>query len=207
MKVLLVNGSSNREGCTYTALKEIEKVLNDHLVETEIFQLGGDAIRDCTGCQACRNLDNKCIIDDKVNEFLSKAESANGFVFGSPVYFAHPSGRLLSFMDRVFYAGKDNFQFKPAAAIVSARRAGTTAAMEPILKHFTINQMPVVSANYWNMVHGNKPEEVRQDLEGMQTMRTVGLNMVWLLNCIEAGKKAGVKYPATEGKIKTNFIR
>lgn len=207
MKVLLVNGSSNSNGCTYTALSEIAKTLNDNLIETEIFQLGAEPLRDCTGCKACRNMDHPCIIDDKVNIFTKKAKNADGFVFGSPVYYAHTSGRLLSFMDRVFYSSGDYFRYKPAAAIVSARRAGTTAALEPIMKHFTINQMPVVSSNYWNMVHGNTPDEVKQDLEGMQIMRTLGLNMAWLLNCIETGKNSGIKYPQPEDKIYTNFIR
>ncbi len=208
MKVLLVNGSPNAKGCTYTALAEVAKTLNENLIETEFFHLGGSPIRDCTGCRACRrNLDHQCIMDDKVNEFIPKAKEANGFIFGSPVYFAHTSGRLLNFMDRVFYSSADYLTFKPAAAVVSARRAGTTAALEPIMKHFTINQMPIVSSNYWNMVHGNTPDEVKQDLEGLQIMRTLGLNMAWLLNCIEAGKTAGIKYPQTEDKIMTNFIR
>ncbi len=206
MKVLLVNGSSNQNGCTYTALSEIAKVLNDNSIETEIYQLGSDAIRDCTGCQACRKT-GKCVYEDKVNEFASKAKEADGFIFGSPVYYAHPSGRLLCFMDRVFYSASANFKFKPAAAVVSARRAGTTASLEPITKHFTINQMPVVPSNYWNMVHGKTPEDVKQDLEGLQIMRTLGQNMAWLLNCIEAGKKSGIQYPKTEEKIMTNFIR
>ncbi len=207
MKVLLVNGSSKHNGCTFTALTEVAKALNNHLIETEIYQLGTEPVRDCTGCRACRNLDNRCIIEDRVNEFIEKAKSADGFVFGSPVYYAHPSGRLLSFMDRVFASGKQVFEFKPAAAVVSARRAGTTASLEPIMKHFTINQMPVVSSNYWNMVHGNSPEDVLKDLEGLQIMRTLGHNMAWILNCIEAGKTAGIKYPQTEDKIWTNFIR
>ena len=207
MKVLLVNGSSRPNGCTFTALSEVAKTLNDHLIETEIYHLGSEPIRDCTGCGICRKDEQKCIIEDKVNEFAQKAKYAQGFIFGSPVYFAHPSGRLLSFMDRLFYSAGSNFTFKPAAVVVSARRACTTASIDPIMKHFTINQMPVVSSNYWNMVHGNTPDEVKQDLEGMQIMRTLGLNMTWLLNCIEAGKTAGIKYPITEEKIFTNFIR
>ena len=207
MKVLLVNGSSRPNGCTYTALAEIEKTLKDHMIETEIYHLGSEPIRDCTGCGVCRKNEAKCIIEDKVNEFAQKAKIAHGFIFGSPVYYAHPSGRLLSFMDRLFYSAGENLKFKPAAAVVSARRAGTTASIDPIVKHFTINQMPVISSNYWNMVHGNTPEEVKQDLEGMQIMRNLGHNMAWLLNCIEAGKTAGIKYPQIEDKIWTNFIR
>lgn len=144
-----------------------------------------------------------------VNESIEKAKDADGFVFGSPVYYAHPSGRLLSFMDRLFYAGGVNFKFKPAAAIASARRAGTTASLDAIIKHFTINQMPVVSSNYWPMVHGaqNCPDDVKKDLEGLQVMRTLGNNMAWLLKCIDAGKKSGINYPTEEERIWTNFIR
>lgn len=209
MKVLLINGSCNANGCTYTALNEVAKMLNSEGVETEIIQIGNKAVRDCIGCGACRkNNDLKCIFkDDAVNEVIEKAKCADGFIFGSPVYYAHPSGRLLSFMDRLFFAGGAAFAFKPAAAIVSARRAGTTASIEAITKHFTINKMPVVSSNYWNMVHGNEPEEVLQDKEGLQIMRTLGQNMAWLLKCIEAGKNAGINYPQTEDKIWTNFIR
>lgn len=208
MKVLLVNGSSNLKGCTFTALSEIEKKLNENGIETEIVQVGAKPIRDCVGCGACRKNGGVCVFnDDGVNAFIEKAKDADGFVFGSPVYYAHPSGRLLSFMDRAFFAGKKNFEFKPAAAIVSARRAGTTASIDAITKHFTISNMPVVSSNYWNMVHGNTPEQVMEDKEGLQIMRVLGTNMAWLLKCIEAGKNSGIERPALEDKIWTNFIR
>lgn len=205
MKVLLFNGSSREHGCTYTALKEVEKSLNNNGIKTEIIFLGD--IKDCMGCKACRTT-GKCVItDDKINEYVEKARQADGFIFGSPVYYAHPAGRLLSAMDRMFYSGGSAFKFKPAAAIVSARRSGTTASIDAITKHFTINCMPVVSSNYWNMVHGNKPEEVLQDLEGLQIMRTLGQNMAWLLKCIEVGKNNGIDLPQTEEKVHTNFIR
>ena len=208
MKVLLVNGSSNLKGCTYTALSEVAGVLEQNGIETEFVQLGNGPIRDCIGCGACRNNGGVCAFnEDNVNAFIQKAKEADGFVFGSPVYYAHPSGRLLSFMDRAFFAGKKNFAYKPAAAVVSARRAGTTGSVDVITKHFTISNMPVVPSNYWNMVHGSKPEDVRQDLEGMQIMRNLGLNMAWMLKCIKAGKKAGVPLPVAEEKIWTNFIR
>ena len=207
MKVLLINGSSRRTGCTFTALSEVAKALELNGIETEIIQTGANAIRDCVGCGACKGNDNGCVFkDDIVNEVIEKAKSADGFVFGSPVYYAHPSGRILSLMDRLFYAGGKHFAFKPAAASVSARRAGTTASIDAITKHFTINQMPVVSSNYWNMVHGNSPDDVMQDLEGLQIMRVLGTNMAWLLKCIEAGKNAGIEHPQTEKKIWTNFI-
>ena len=208
MKVLLVNGSSNLKGCTYTALSEVAGVLEQNGIETEFVQLGNGPIRDCIGCGACRNNGGVCAFnEDNVNAFIQKAKEADGFVFGSPVYYAHPSGRLLSFMDRAFFAGKKNFAYKPAAAVVSARRAGTTGSVDVITKHFTISNMPVVPSNYWNMVHGSKPEDVRQDLEGMQSMRNLGLNMAWMLKCIEAGKKSGIELPVAEEKIWTNFIR
>lgn len=208
MKVLLINGSSRKEGCTFTALTEVAKSLEMNGIDTEIIHLGANAIRDCVGCGACKGNDNGCIFkDDIVNEIIEKAKTADGFIFGSPVYYAHPSGRILSLMDRLFYAGARHFAFKPAAAIVSARRAGTTASIDAITKHFTINQMPVVSSNYWNMVHGNSPDDVKQDLEGLQIMRILGENMAWLLKCIEVGKNTGINPPQTEKKIWTNFIR
>lgn len=206
MKVLMINGSCNKNGCTYTALKEIESILNSENIETEIIQIGNSPIKDCIGCGGCRKNGGNCIFkDDIVNEIIEKAKTADGFIFGTPVYYAHPSGRILSLLDRVFFAGKSNFEYKPAAAIASARRAGTTASIDVINKYFTINNMPVVSSNYWNMVHGNTPEEVRQDLEGMQIMRILAYNMTWLLKCIEAGKKEGIT-PKKEEKIWTSFI-
>lgn len=209
MKVLLVNGSSNLQGCTYTALSEVAKSLENNGIETEIIQVGKDAIRDCSGCGYCRKNEGCVFKDDIVAEIIEKAKTADGFVFGSPVYYAHPAGRLLSVMDRAFYAGGKYFAFKPAAAVVSARRAGTTASLEAITKHFTINQMPLVSANYWCMVHGaqNSPDDVRKDEEGLQIMRVLGKNMAWLLKCIELGKQSGIEHPQPENKIATNFIR
>lgn len=209
MKVLLVNGSSRTKGCTYTALSEVATALAEEGIETEIIQLGGEPVKDCIGCGACQKLDNACAFaDNNVNGFIEKAKAADGFVFGSPVYYAHPSGRILSFLDRAFYAaGKDVFAHKPGAAVVSARRAGTTASVDVLNKYFSIAQMPVVSSQYWNMVHGNTPDEVRQDEEGMQIMRTLGRNMAWMLRCIEAGKQADVRPPELEPRATTNFIR
>lgn len=209
MKVLLFNGSSNHNGCVHTALSVIEHVLNENDIDTEIIHIGNNPIPDCTGCQYCRNAGGgQCIVNDLVNVCIEKCKSADGFIFGTPVYFAHPSGRLLSFMDRLFYAGGANLAFKPAAAVVSARRAGTTASLDAINKHFMINNMPVVPSNYWNMVHGklNSPEEVMQDKEGIQIMKVLGHNMAWLLHCIEAGKEKGYN-PEKVEKIHTNFIR
>ena len=151
----------------------------------------------------------KCAFGDKdgLNEIASKCAEADGFVFGSPVYYASANGNLVSFMDRLFYSASPNLAHKPAAAIVSARRGGTTAAFDQLNKYFTINQMPIVSSTYWNMVHGSKPDDVVQDLEGLQTMRNLGTNLAWLLKCIQAGKQSGIALPTAEQNACTNFIR
>lgn len=206
MKVLLVNGSPHHEGCTYTALREIEKELNRQGIDTEIFWIGVRQLSGCMGCGACYET-GRCAIEDMVNIFAEKAAAADGFVFGSPVHYAAASGALTSFMDRLFYSGGRHMAFKPGAAIVSCRRGGASSAFDQLNKYFTINNMPLVSSSYWNMVHGNTPEEVMQDLEGLQTMRNIGANMAWLLKCIEAGKNAGVALPVAEKKFRTNFIR
>lgn len=206
MKVLLVNGSARPAGCTYTALQEVAGALEKNGIETEIIQLGTQPVAGCIGCGACFKT-GKCFRDDGVNEFVEKAKRADGFVFGSPVHYAAASGALTSFLDRVFYGKSSVFQGKPGACVVSCRRGGATAAFEQINKYFTICGMPIVSSQYWNMVHGNTPEEVRQDLEGLQTMRTLGNNMAWLLKCIEAGKEQGIGYPEAEPRISTNFVR
>ena len=206
MKVILVNGSPHKEGCTYTALSEAAKALNSNGIETEIFHLGTEPVAGSIACGACSKT-GKCIYNDPVNEFVEKAKDADGFIFGSPVYYSGMSGQLCSFMDRAFYSGGKYMAGKPAAAVVSCRRGGATATFEQINKYFMITNMPVVSSQYWNQVHGNTPDEVKQDLEGLQTMRTLGANMAWLLKCIEAGKKAGIEMPERETPIKTNFIR
>ena len=208
MKILLLNGSSHPQGCTYTALREVADVLEAGGAETEILFLGNEPVRDCTACRACQTHPGRCAFDDDiVNRVIEKARESDGFVFGSPVYYAHPSGRILSVLDRAFYAGKDAFARKPGAAVLSARRGGTTASMDVLNKYFTINQMPVVSSTYWCQVHGNTPEEVRQDAEGLQTLRNLGRNLLWLLRCIEAGKAAGVQPPQAETDARTSFIR
>ena len=206
MKVLLVNGSPHANGCTYTALCEVAAALEKQGIETELFQIGTKPVSGCLGCGACIKT-GKCVVDDVVNEFVEKAKTADGFVFGSPVHFANASGAITSFMDRAFYGKGAVYADKPAAAIMSCRRGGATATLDQLNKYFTISNMPIVSSQYWNMVHGNTPDEVRQDAEGMQTMRTLGTNMAWLLKCIEAGKAAGVTKPEREAKVATNFIR
>jgi multimeric flavodoxin WrbA len=207
MKILLVNGSPNSHGCTFTALSEVADTLNQENIDTQIFQLGKKPISGCLACRKCRKL-NRCIIDDIANEFIDLAKGADGFVFGSPVYFASASGSFTAFMDRAFYAPDWSiFYLKPAAAVVSARRAGTTATFDQINKYFTICQMPIISSSYWNMVHGFTPEDVRKDLEGLQVMRNLGRNMAWFLRCKEAGAKGGVPLPEREEQILTNFIQ
>ena len=208
MKVLLLNGSSHPHGCTDTALREVASALENAGIDAEILFLGNDPVRDCTACGTCAKAPGKCVFDDDiVNRIIEKAREADGFVFGTPVYYAHPSGRILSILDRVFYAGKSAFVHKPAAAIASARRAGTTASLDVLQKYFTISQMPVVSSTYWTMVHGKEAQDVLKDEEGLQTMRNLASNMAWMLRCIEAGKAMGIQPPQAESVARTNFIR
>lgn len=206
MKVLLINGSPNEKGCTYTALSEVAATLNENGVETEIASIGKQPIRGCIGCGGCAGK-RRCVFgDDIVNSMIEKMEQADGLIIGSPVYFASPNGNLMSMLDRFFYAG-GCFAHKPAAAVASARRAGTTVTLDDMNKYFGIRQMPVVSSTYWNMVHGSKPEDVKKDEEGLQTMRNLGRNMAWLLKCIAVGKENGVEPPMSENTNRTNFIR
>ena len=207
MKVLLVNGSAHEHGCTDAALTECAEAIRAAGAEAEIWWIGAKAINGCLGCHACR--DGHCAFgnDDGVNELIDRINEADGVIFGSPVHYAGPAGNLHSMLDRVFYA-KRSFAGKPGAAVFSCRRSGGTASFDVLNKYFTISGMPVVSSQYWNVVHGTRPDEVRQDAEGMQIMRTLGRNMVWLLRCIEAGKKAGIEYPQPEEtRAMTNFIR
>lgn len=207
MKVLLFNGSTRPNGCTYLALSEISKTLEQEGIDTEILSIGSQPVWDCIGCNACQSAGRCVFEEDVVNAWIEKARAADGFVFGSPVYFAHPSGHLLSVMDRIFMAGRDAFAHKPAAAVVTARRAGTTASLDAIQKHFTDAEMPIVSSTYWNMVFGPAPELVERDQEGLQTMRNLARSMTWMLRCIEAGKEKGITPPAAETQHWTNFNR
>lgn len=206
MKVVLLNGSPRKTGCTYTALCEAQKAFGANGIEAEIFWIGNKPVSGCIACGACAKL-GKCCIDDTVNEFVEKARGADGFIFGSPVYYASANGSISSFLDRAFYSGGAAFRGKPGAAVVSCRRGGASAAFDQLNKYFTINSMPIVSSNYWNQVHGNTPEQVLQDEEGFQTVRILANNMSWLLKCIELGAKNGVPFPQPESKITTNFIR
>ena len=210
MKVLLVNGSPHKEGCTYTALCEVSNALNQNGIDTDMFWITNKPISGCIACHRCDDL-NKCVLQDSANEFLEIAKDYDGFVFGTPVHWGGASGALTSFLDRAFYAdlnGKGNrFYLKPAAAVVSARRAGTTATWDQINRYFALMQMPIITSRYWNIVHGATPEQVKQDLEGMQTMRILGNNMAFFLKCKEMGEKVGIPAPNKEDFVFTNFIR
>ena len=193
MKAILVNGSRREKGCTFTALSLVAKELNAAGIDTEIYFIG------------------KKVIDGQVDEIVKEVgealADADAFVMGSPVYYASPSGESQMFLDRLFIKYGKNLKFKPAAAVVSARRAGTSATLDDLNKYFTNNQMPVISSNYWNMVHGSAPEDVMKDLEGVEIMQTLGRNMAWILKCIEAGKAAGIEHPQDTERVRTNFIR
>ena len=211
MKVLLVNGSPHKSGCTNRALEEVAATLQKEGIETEMFWIGNKPIGGCIACKRCVQT-GKCVFDDVVNACREKAYEADGFVFGTPVHYGAASGNTTAFMDRLFYSelgGNQNkaFYLKPAAAVISARRAGTTATFDQMNKYFTIQEMPIVSSRYWNMVHGAVPEQVEEDLEGLYTMRVLGRNMAYLLKCQEAAKKAGVALPEREPAIFTNFVR
>lgn len=210
MKVLLLNGSPNEKGCTYTALQEISDQMEKEGILSEIFWVGNKAIQPCLACGACAKL-GKCIVEDKVNEFLELAASFDGFIFGSPVHYASASGSIVPFLHRVFmteaFAGKNIFRLKPGASIATARRAGTTVTLDQLNKYFQVTEMPIISGRYWNMVHGNTPDQVKQDKEGMQNMRIVAKNMAYFLKCRQAAADNGIEAPKVEAAILTNFIR
>lgn len=202
MKVLLVNGSPNENGCTYTALSEVASALNECGIDTEIFQIGKESVHGCIACNACSSM-GKCVFDDdKCNELAVRITEADGIIIGTPVYFAGPNGALCALLDRAFYSCPADLRFKPGAAVVSCRRGGASAAFDRINKYFTIRQMPVVSSVYWNSVHGNKPEEVMKDREGLQTMRYLGRNMAFLLKSISESSEP---FPENEIRERTNF--
>ncbi|MCI8438711.1 MAG: flavodoxin family protein [Oscillospiraceae bacterium] len=206
MNVLLLNGSPHERGCTYTALSEVARTLEADGVSAEILWLGRDAGIGCSGCGACAKL-GKCVVDDVVNRAAERARRCDGLIVGSPVHYAAASGQVTGVMDRLFRSAGDALRLKPAAAVVSARRAGAAAALDQLNKYFLFNQMPVVSSRYWNIVYGAKAEDVLQDGEGLATMRTLAHNMAWLLKSLQAGREAGVEPPVQEPPVKTNFIR
>lgn len=207
MKVILVNGSPHQHGSTARALQEVAKTLGEASIETEIFWIGKEPIGGCIGCNACSRA-GACVFGGCVNAFVEKAKTADGFVFGTPVHYAAASGNMTSFLDRVFYSAPDGtFYLKPAAVVVAARRGGNTAAYEQLLKYPGISHMPIISSQYWNMVHGANAGDVEQDLEGLQTMRALGRNMAYMLQCMQAGREAGIQMPEKEPFQRTNFIR
>ena len=207
MKVLMLNGSPRQFGCTYTALQAVADALRSEDIVTEIIWAGDKPVQDCIRCNACIKL-GKCIYDDDiVNELIEKSKLADGFVFGAPVFYAHPGGRILSVLDRVFCAGSKHLNYKPGAAIVSARRAGTTAALDVLNKYFTMNKMPIVSSHYWNVIHGRTPEESRKDAEGVQTLKILGKNMAWLMKSMALARQNGIAEPKEVARQNTNFIR
>ena len=206
MKVLLVNGSPHKEGCTYTALHEVENVLNKHGIDTELLYLGTKPVAGCIACKDCFKTGH-CFRDDVVRDIQERLQEFDGIVLGSPVYYSQPTGQIVSFCQRLFYCKGADMAGKLGASVVSCRRGGASATFEQLNQFFTICNMPVVSSQYWNSVHGNIPDEVRKDEEGLQTMRALGENMAWLLRCIKAGKEHGISQPEYEPLLRTNFIR
>ena len=210
MKVIFVNGSSHANGTTMQAVKEMQKIFSAEGVETEVIQLGNQPIRDCIQCGYCGTHDACVFRDDAVNQFTALAKEADGFVFATPVYYAHPSGRILAFLDRAFYSVQNvenPFAFKPGASIAVARRGGTTASFDVLNKYFGISQMPVAGSTYWNISHGLTAADAAKDREGMQTMRNLARNMVWMMRSFALAKEQGIPYPETEGEVVTNFIQ
>ncbi len=208
-RVMLVNGSPHQQGCTHAALSEIAETLRKSGVESELFWIGRKPISGCVACRSCAKT-GRCVIDDCVNDFVERIPEFDGFVFGAPVHFASPNGSAIAFMDRVFFCDHNHCKRlagKPGAAVVSCRRAGSSASLDVLNKYFVFSKMPLVPSQYWPMVHGNVPEDVLKDLEGLQIMRTLAQNMAWLLQCISAGKQAGIAMPDYETVTPTNFIR
>ena len=206
MKALLLNGSPHEQGCTYTALCEVAGALNREGIETEIVQVGREASGGCLACSGCRQT-GLCVRGGVLNELLPRLDEFDALVLGAPVHYASPAGEFIALLDRLFWAGGAKLRNKPGAAIVSCRRAGSTASLEVLQKYINYSHMPLVASQYWPMVHGASPEDVRRDLEGMQILRQLGRNMAWLMKCIEAGRAAGLPDPEREPAERTNFIR
>ena len=204
MKVLLINGSPHEKGCTYTALSEVAAKLHAEGVESEIFWIGKGPVYGCTACLACRSNGGRCVFDDAANAIIDKMAQCDGMVLGSPVYFASANGALCAVMDRVFYAASKQMRGKVGASVVSCRRGGASAAFDRLNKYITYAGMTLAGSSYWNSVHGNTPEEVLRDEEGLQTMRNLAANIAWLLRAKQAGGEAA---PQFEAGVRTNFIR
>ena len=212
MKVLMLNGSWNQDGSTKAGLDEMAKVFAAEGVETEVVTIGGKPIADCIACGKCAELKRCVFANDAVNDFAEKAKTSDGFVFGSPVYYAHPSGRIQSFLDRLFFSTMNadryaSLRHKPCASIVVARRAGTSASFDVLNKYATISQMIVVGSTYWNEFHALTKEDIPGDPEGLQTLRNLARNMVYVMRCLKAGRDAGIREPENESAVLTNFVR
>ncbi len=207
MKVLMINGSPHAKGCTYTALTEVGAALAAQGIEYEIVHIGAKPVGGCTGCGGCRKA-GKCVFDDGlIASIAEKMQTADGLVVGSPVYFASANGSLIGLLDRLWMTAGAAMRHKPAAAVTSARRAGTTATLDILYKYFSYAEMPIVSSHYWNMVHGSRAEDVAVDVEGVQIMHRLGQNMAWILSAIDAGRRAGIEPPAAEPRVSFNYVR
>lgn len=206
MKVLLINGSPNEHGCTYTALHEVATTLESNGIETEILYLGKKPVPGCIACMSCVKTGH-CFQKDIVQDVQMRLDEFDGIVIGSPVYYSAPTGQLVSFLNRLFFTAAKRMAGKLGASVVSCRRGGASATFEQLNQYFTISNMPIVSSQYWNSVHGFTPDDVRKDEEGLQTMRVLGQNMAWLLKCIESGRKAGIEKPVYEPRLSTHFIK
>ncbi len=206
MKVLLINGSPNKTGCTYTALHEVETTLHKHGIETELLYLGKRPVAGCIACMKCFDT-GYCFREDAVKEIQKRIDEFDAIILGSPVYYSGASGQLVSFLNRLFFAMEGRMAGKLGASVVSCRRGGASATFEQLNQYFAISNMPIVASQYWNSVHGFTPEDVRKDAEGLQTMRTLGENMAWLLKCIESGRNAGIDKPIYEPPLRTHFIQ
>ncbi len=205
MKVLFINGSPNEYGCTYTALNEIQKTLTQYNIDSELLYLGKAPIPGCISCMACRKT-GFCRRDKIIIDIQERLDEFSAIVIGSPVYFSGPTGQLISFLNRLFFANVERMRGKIGAAVVSCRRGGASATFEQINQYFTISNMPIASSQYWNSVHGLTPDDVRQDLEGLQTMRTLGHNLAKMLRLREVAIKMGMTEPIGEIPLTTNFI-
>lgn len=206
MKVLLINGSPHERGCTFLALREVAGALQKEGVETELLYLGAAPVPDCLACESCA-VTGRCVFDDAVNDVTAKLDEYDGIVVGSPVYFAGPTGAVCSFLDRLFYHFKPRMAGKVGAAVVCCRRGGASAALDRLNKYFSISNMQIAGSQYWNILHAEDPGDVPEDAEGMQTLRTLGQNMAWMLKSVAAGRRDGLAKPAYEKRVKTNFVR
>ena len=183
MKVVLINGSPHTKGCTYTALSEVSRGLNENGIQTEIINIGNTGISGCNGCFFCRNT-GRCIQDDIINQTAEKIIEADGMIIASPVYFSSPNATLIAYLDRLYAAYGNHLRFKPCGCIVSARRAGTTSALEVLNKYPLVCEQPLVGSSYWCMVHGSTPDEVKKDTEGMEIAYNLGRNMAWMVKVL-----------------------